>query len=99
MLGIAGLIFRGGLQAALAFRRGEAQDSHALAYWCGVWAILAAGSFGVVLEGPMGAIPFWSFLGLGVAYNERNKALIPAARPVAQTVSPVYAPTLPVGAR
>lgn len=79
-LGIIGLglflaisyeIMRHGLRAALAMRRGERRDPQALAYWCAVWAILIAGTFGVVLEGPMGAIPFWSMLGLALASNDR----------------------------
>jgi O-antigen ligase len=35
-----------------------------LAFWTGVLIILGSASFGVVLEGPMGGVLFWSFLGL-----------------------------------
>lgn len=35
--------------------------------WCCAWAILASACFGVVLEGPMGAVPYWIFLGIGSA--------------------------------
>lgn len=31
---------------------------------CSAWVIFASACFGVVLEGPMGAIPFWILLGL-----------------------------------
>ncbi len=43
-----------------------------LIYWCMVWAIFGSACFGVVLEGPMGAIPFWTFLGIAnaLAYEE-----------------------------
>ncbi len=61
------------LRTALALRRGERHDSQSLAYWCGAWAILISGSFGVVLEGPMGAIPFWSFMGLALASDDRKR--------------------------
>lgn len=40
----------------------ENQTSWAL--WCSLWVILVSATFGVVLEGPMGAVVFWSLLGL-----------------------------------
>ena len=42
-------------------RNGVATD--ALCYWCMVWVLFATACFGVVLEGPMGAILFWTLLG------------------------------------
>lgn len=36
----------------------------ALALWASVWVILVSACFGVVLEGPMGAVVFWTLLGL-----------------------------------
>ena len=33
--------------------------------WCAACAVLVSASFGVVLEGPMGAVVFWTLLGLG----------------------------------
>ena len=78
-------IVAGGVGAGLAVRAGwlPLED---LCYWCGAWAILVAAIFGVVLEGPMGAIVFWSFLGIAVktmqtAAAERNAALAEAAAP------------------
>ncbi len=69
----------GGVRAGLAARAGwlPLED---LSYWCGAWAILTAAVFGVVLEGPMGATVFWTFLGVGVrtmqaAAEERREAL------------------------
>ena len=35
-----------------------------LALWTALIIILLSACFGVVLEGPMAAIPFWTFLGL-----------------------------------
>ena len=34
------------------------------AAWCAVWIIFVSACFGVVLEGPMGAVVFWTMLGL-----------------------------------
>lgn len=45
-----------------ALRTSEDQTNWAL--WCGAWVILVSATFGVVLEGPMGAVVFWSILGL-----------------------------------
>lgn len=35
--------------------------------WCAAWIILASACFGVVLEGPMGAVVFWTVLGIAHA--------------------------------
>jgi hypothetical protein len=35
-----------------------------LGLWACVWTILVSACFGVVLEGPMGAVVFWSLLGI-----------------------------------
>ncbi|MDF9833928.1 O-antigen ligase [Ereboglobus sp. PH5-5] len=35
--------------------------------WCCVWAIFTSACFGVVLEGPMGAVVFWILLGAAAA--------------------------------
>lgn len=32
--------------------------------WCCLWVLLVSATFGVVLEGPMGAVVFWTILGL-----------------------------------
>ena len=41
-------------------------NSPAFAMICGAWVLLVSSCFGVVMEGPMGAIPFWVMLGLAV---------------------------------
>ena len=43
------------------YRKGNIQVFAAM---CSSWALLASACFGVVLEGPMGAVPFWILLGL-----------------------------------
>ena len=35
--------------------------------WLTAWAILTSSCFGVVLEGPMGAVLFWTAVGIGCA--------------------------------
>ncbi|HEX2862333.1 MAG TPA: O-antigen ligase family protein, partial [Lacunisphaera sp.] len=45
-------------------------DTHTLQAAC--WVIMVSACFGVVLEGPMGAIPFWIMLGL--AHHEATRA-------------------------
>lgn len=45
-----------------ALHRGS--DVNRWAQWCAIWVILIGATFGVVLEGPMGAVPFWTMLGL-----------------------------------
>ena len=99
MLGITWYIVRGGLQAALAYRRGELEGTRVMVYWCGVWTILASGTFGVVMEGPMGAIPFWTFLGLALgadprirSYSDRVKAADPLPIGPAYKEEPVAVP-------
>jgi O-antigen ligase len=55
------------------------QDNWSL--WCGLWVLLISASFGVVLEGPMGAVPFWVMLGLASATElesaETSRAALP----------------------
>jgi O-antigen ligase len=45
--------------------------------WCAAWAIFTSACFGVVLEGPMGAVVFWTLL--GVADASRAAASFTAA--------------------
>lgn len=44
--------------------RDPAVNATALGLWAAVWVIFVSACFGVVLEGPMGAVVFWSLLGL-----------------------------------
>lgn len=55
----------------------------ALPYWSMCIIIYSSSTFGVVLEGPMGAVPFWAFLGIAgeityrVRKEERKKDEVP----------------------
>jgi O-antigen ligase len=72
-LAITWQVIIGGFRAARVMRDGW-MDLRDLTYWCSAWAILVCATFGVVLEGPMGAIIFWSFLGLGTAALQAAQA-------------------------
>jgi O-antigen ligase len=69
-MGLAGLLPFLAFIAAMAQRtwravRHDTTDETGL--WCASWVILASACFGVVLEGPMGAVVFWSVLGIANA--------------------------------
>ena len=81
-LGVLGLLFlltisyyllRGCFHAAIAVRHGHG-DRHRLAMWLGALSIFVGATFGVVLEGPMGGILFWSLLGMANVYDQRALA-------------------------
>lgn len=42
--------------------------------WCAVWVIFTSSCFGVVLEGPMGAVVFWTLLGVAHASSTPTNA-------------------------
>lgn len=68
--GLVGLLAFTALVVHLAIQtlravRGARRD--AATYWCGAWIILTSACFGVVLEGPMGAVVFWTLAGLAHA--------------------------------
>ncbi len=44
----------------------------AFKYWCMIWLLFISSCFGVVLEGPMGAIVFWVLLGLANSLSTSN---------------------------
>jgi O-antigen ligase len=46
-----------------------------LGLWAAIWVILISACFGVVLEGPMGAVVFWSLLGLANAQLAATSAM------------------------
>lgn len=69
-MGFVGLAFLLGLIAVLVVRtwriiRTPDVSSETLGIWAAIWVILVSACFGVVLEGPMGAVVFWSLLGIG----------------------------------
>jgi hypothetical protein len=68
-MGVVGLVAFLTLIAVLTVRTVRAMRDPAtrrvtLGLWACVWTILVSACFGVVLEGPMGAVVFWSLLGI-----------------------------------
>jgi membrane protein implicated in regulation of membrane protease activity len=66
-------ILRSSLRCATAVRTDETLSLD-VGWWCGVVAILVTSCFGVMLEGPMAAIVFWSLLGM-TSYREWERSL------------------------
>lgn len=74
-MGLAGLVAFGCIAGAMArrtlrvARRARTDDTAlpALGWWSVSWVMLTSACFGVVLEGPMGAILFWTSLGMANA--------------------------------
>jgi hypothetical protein len=66
-------------------------DSTDWGLWCAAWVILVSATFGVVLEGPMGAVIFWTLLGLANTRATAARAEPDEATPAA----PAAAPALP----
>lgn len=86
-LGFAGLAVFAGFCGVLAVRtwrvmRDPAAAPLALGLWSSLWVILLSACFGVVLEGPMGAVVFWTLLGLAnapsPAADETDSPAVPA---------------------
>lgn len=65
---IVGLVVRGAFRAV----RLPKEQIKTGALWSSLMILLTAACFGVVLEGPMGAVVFWTLLGLG--YHELSTA-------------------------
>ena len=76
---ISVLIFRHAWMAARAVAARKAAPA-SLIHWCAVVNLLGSASFGVVLEGPMGGILFWSLLGLAASQTAAKAAASPALR-------------------
>lgn len=49
---------------AARLARGKATQDETMTLQAAIWVVMVCACFGVVLEGPMGAIPFWTMLGL-----------------------------------
>ena len=83
--------------------RDPGADPTAVALWVAVWPIAIAACFGVVLEGPMGAVLFWTLLGLAQAASTDPSAATAASAattsPAAGSVTPAAPlPTAPAPA-
>jgi hypothetical protein len=88
---ILSYMIRGTLRCARAVRLGE-EETRPLIYWSCAWVILVSAAFGVVLEGPMGAVPFWTFLGIAHAHEiariKENRRPVTERHPVIPHLSP-----------
>jgi hypothetical protein len=73
---VAWLIVREALRAARLVAK-KSLPASALGFWTGAIIILGSASFGVVLEGPMGGILFWSFLGLASSQLHSDRETSP----------------------
>ena len=86
-LGLLGLLVLLSLVAALAWQTGKAACSArhnpaqlpSLGWWSLGWVLLISACFGVVLEGPMGAIVFWTALGIANATAQPGEGDAPEA--------------------
>jgi O-antigen ligase len=95
-MGIAGLLAWIGVMCAVAVRtwraaqaaRRESDSQTNLAHWSAIWIILTSACFGVVLEGPMGAVVFWTLLGLA----NGSRPTVPAAAPEPDALENRHAP-------
>jgi O-antigen ligase len=76
-MGIVGIVSFLALIATIALRTWRALRAPEItftsgAWWVATWVILVCACFGVVLEGPMGAVVFWTVLGLASACMHRT---------------------------
>ena len=71
-MGLVGLIAWLAIALSMAFATFRAirnpgwEGVEALGWWSATWALMVSSCFGVVLEGPMGAVLFWTLLGIAV---------------------------------
>lgn len=91
--GLLGLSLFAGIAAGLVVRTWQTArrpDWSAAAWpWCGACVVLVSASLGVVLEGPMGAVVFWTLFGLGNgAFIARGEAPTPAPLPAGKPAGP-----------
>ena len=78
-MGFVGLLAFGSMVVIMAFRTWHVTQSGellALGAWAAAWVLLAGATFGVVLEGPMGAVVFWVLLGTASGLSAEDKANI-----------------------
>lgn len=78
-MGFVGFAMFAGILGVLTHRTWRAvrtpfSDPVHVAVWVAPWVILVSACFGVVLEGPMGAVVFWSVLGLANSYRGELEA-------------------------
>ena len=78
--------------SSIILTRQKSLPTRSFQYWCLVWVIFGSASFGVVLEGPMGAIPFWTFLGLANALTHKEAEESTVKIPELDAMKPSYQP-------
>ncbi len=104
--GFAGLALFLLLMAAVAARTWRAvhrpdTPADSLGLWAAAWTIFVSACFGVVLEGPMGAVVFWTLLGLlnvSAAPDPTTAGREPADGATAVQAAGPAAPALPAPA-
>lgn len=80
-LGLVGVATAGVVMIAMvraAERSRQTGDDERLGLWCMAGVLAVAACFGVVLEGPMGALPFWTLA--GIAYTPVTRTARPTER-------------------
>lgn len=100
--GLVGLLCFAGVLAAIGVRARRAArlapNSGAGSLWLAPFTIFIAACFGVVLEGPMGAIVFWTLLGMANAatteLENRTSAAEEGSAPVETAPAKLVAPSL-----
>lgn len=99
-MGVVGLLAWLGIMVAMIIRtlhlarlaRASTDVLPALGWWSVAWVLLASACFGVVLEGPMGAVVFWTTLGLANATTAlAEKEPAPAAESALSPATEVHA--------
>jgi O-Antigen ligase len=88
-MAISLFICRDALRAARLVARRK-QPAETLGHWCAVLVILGSASFGVVLEGPMAGILFWTVLGLASSQLQQQQLADEAGRKEAKKEIPPF---------
>ena len=70
-VGLLLLVVVGALSCRSAWRSFKANDYETMGWWSVAGVIGTSACFGVVLEGPMGAVVFW--IALGIAHEQANE--------------------------
>jgi O-antigen ligase len=82
------LMVREAIRAAALVRRKQLSPAD-FSYWCAAVVLLVSATFGVVLEGPMGGIPFWTFLGLALSGMVLQRRAAREAEPEPERAMPM----------
>ena len=96
LLAIYWTIGRATAKCARKLRSGSVEPE-TMAMQAAIWVVMVSACFGVVLEGPMGAIPFWIMLGLAhYDAHAQNSELEPKVEGVEQTETEPESTTRPL---